>query len=285
MPLKFAGVALACGLLGPSVLQSQSQVFVVGNALPMQTRINNVAINGVIGSATGLVWATIRHSSKWKGATKGAAGGILISVGKQIASTAFDGSGFLGREVSAVGTSLAVSPGAPTTMSFPIGPLSVEYGEGSWDWRINTADAIATARYAISSHTQFDLRRSLSSGAPVFRDDRVNLGFDSDFRLTGVTGFGTIRLSRRAFETLPGRVDVLYHENVHILQEDYLDAAVALPVERKAIEHLPFGRRFLRHFDAGALGPMIVGGVSHFIPYDSRPWEREAYALTANLYY
>jgi hypothetical protein len=63
-----------------------------------------------------------------------------------------------------------------------------------------------------------------------------------------------------------------------------LEAAIALPAERVLVEHLPLGHRFLRHLDLGLLGPALAETMS-IIPYESRPWEREAYALTANLHY
>ena len=99
-----------------------------------------------------------------------------------------------------------------------------------------------------------------------------------------ISQLGTIRLSRSAIDPYTGKVNVIYHENVHILQDDYFEEAIGLQAEREAIQHLPFGRRFLRHFDLGLTGPMLEGAMSG-IPYQSRPWEREAYSLTANLHY
>ncbi|MGH7650537.1 MAG: hypothetical protein ACREMS_01715 [Gemmatimonadaceae bacterium] len=267
----------------------RAQVVVISNdvpPLPVNTRITNLAINGAIGSVTGLVWASIRHSSKWKGLTQGAAGGLLMSAGRQIAATPFNGSGFLGREVSAVGVSLTASSGEEHTLFvFPIGPMSLEYGERSWDWRLDVADFGALVGLAIASNTSLDLHRTLSSGVPVFRDRRASFGQVEDYTLTAITELGTIRLSQDAFTVLPGTANVIYHENVHILQDDFFEDAIGLPPERQAIEHLPFGRRFLRHLDLGLLGPCLVSGMSGLIPYKPRPWEREAYALTANLYY
>ncbi|HZE07366.1 MAG TPA: hypothetical protein VE110_01290, partial [Gemmatimonadaceae bacterium] len=210
----------------------------------------------------------------------------LMSAGRQIAATSFDGSGFLGREISAVGVSVTASSGEiHTVFVFPIGPISLEYDERSWDWRLNVTDFVAVAAFALASNTEFDLHKTLSSGAPVFRDKRASFYRFGDFEATGVTGLGTIRVSRAAFTALAGNGNVIYHENVHILQDDFFEEAIALPPEREAIERLPFGRRFLRHFDLGLLGPGLESGMSRLIPYRSRPWEREAYALTANLFY
>jgi len=249
------------------------------------TRLENLAINTTIGSVTGLVWATIRHSSKSKGALQGAGGGALMSVGRQIAATAFNGSGFVGREISATGASLTATSGEPkTTLTFPIGPVSLAFSQDSYDWRINVADFIAIVGLSLSPNTRLDLGKSLSSGAALFRDRHSSFGQRGDFDIMAISEFGTVRLSRSAFDPFTGKTNVMYHENVHILQDDYFQDAIALPAERQVIQHLPFGRRFLRHLDLGVAGPMLEGAMSP-IPYESRPWEREAYSLTANLKY
>lgn len=269
-----------------STLDGQIIVYPMeGPAISAGVRFENLAINMAIGSATGLVWAKIRHASEPKGALQGAAGGALMSVGRQIAATAFNGSGFVGREISATGVSLTATSGEPkTTLTFPVGPVSLAFSRDSYDWRVNVADFIAIVGLSLSPNTRLDLGRSLSSGAAVFRDRHSSFGQRGDFDIMAISEFGTIRLSRSAFAPFTGKTNVLYHENVHILQDDYFQDAIGLPVERELIQHLPFGRRFLRHLDLGVAGPMLEGAMSP-IPYESRPWEREAYALTANLRY
>ncbi|MGH8102415.1 MAG: hypothetical protein ACREIW_14030 [Chthoniobacterales bacterium] len=271
---------MATQLLGPT-LNAQIIVTPTPTPLTVGTRISNLLINVAIGSVTGLTRASIKHSSKWRGIKQGVAGGFLMSVGKQIAASSFDGSGFVGRQVSAVGVSLTASSGEQKMIfAFPLGPLSIEECEGSFDWRLNVAAFVEVAVFAASSKTRLDLPRSLSSGAPVFRDRRSTFGQVGDIYLTAITQLGTIRLSKGAFDPYTRQVNVIYHENVHILQDDYFEEAIALSAERVAIEQLPFGRHFLRHFDLGVLGPAVGGGFSALIPYRSRPWEREAYALT-----
>jgi hypothetical protein len=269
-----------------SALDAQVIVYPVpAPSVSHQARLENLAINTTIGSVTGLVWATIRHAPKSRGALQGGAGGALMSVGRQIAATAFNGSGFVGREISATGVSLTATSGEPfTTLTFPIGPVDLAFTRDSYDWRVNLADFIAIAGLSFSANTRLDLGKSLSSGAAVFKDRRSGFGRVGDFDITAITQFGTIRLSRSAFDPLTGQSNVIYHENVHILQDDYFEEAIGLPVEREMIQHLPFGRRFLRHLDLGVLGPTLESTMSG-IPYQSRPWEREAYALTENLDY
>jgi hypothetical protein len=271
-------------LVAPAV---HAQIIVyptTGPSISAGSRLENLAINTAIGSVTGLVWAAIRHSPESKGALQGAAGGALMSIGRQVAATPFNGSGFVGREISATGVSLTATSGeSKTTLSLPVGPVSLECSADSFDWRINAAEFIAIVGFSISPNTRFDLSKSLSSGAAVFEDRRSGFGRSGNFDITAVTQLGTIRLSGSAFG-FSGKANVIYHENVHILQDDYFEEAIGLPVEREAIQHVPFGRRFLRHLDLGLTGPMLEGAMSG-IPYHSRPWEREAYSLTANLFY
>jgi hypothetical protein len=272
--------------LGAPCLNAQIPAFPIDPPeLPASVRVQNLAINGAIGAVTGFAWASIRHAPKWKAIARGTAGGILASAGKQTASTPHRGFGFLGREISAVGVSLMASAGErQTRLSFPLGPVSVQYLDGACDWRINLTEFVATAAAGLSSNTSFDLGRSLSSGAPVFRDRRANFA-QANGTYSAVTQLGTIRLSRSAFNFFTGDAYVIYHENVHVLQDDYFEEVIALPAERAALGHFSIGRHLVRHIDLGLLGPALETGMSGVIPYSSRPWEREAYALTSNLYY
>ena len=260
---QLAGTTLTAQvILGPT---PQAQVTV-------RTRVDNVAINGVIGALTGVVWATIRDSRSWKAAEQGLVGGVLMSVGRQTAATPFNGSGLLGREVSAVGVSLITSTGQRgATFTFPVGPVSLEFGEHEYDWRLNATDFLLTIGMTFYPSTRLDVGKSLSSGVPVFRIRRTDFGQIGDADVTAAQLAGTVLLSRNAFDPLTGKAEVIYHENVHVLQEDYFEDAITLPAERAAIRPLPFGRRFLKHLDLGVLGPVLGAQISRLIPYRSRP--------------
>src|SRR5258706_6848394 len=287
LPSHWRYLMLATQLAGTGL---QAQAIVQAPTPPAgvtaRTRVDNAAINAVIGALTGVVWATIRDSQRLKGAEQGLVGGVLMSVGRQTAASPFNGSGFLGREVSAVGVSLITSAGQrSTTFTFPVGPVSLEYGEHEYDWRVNVTEFLLTIGMTFYPSTRLDVGKSLSSGVPVFRIRRTDFGKSGDVDLTAAQLAGTVLLSRNAFDPLTGKADVIYHENVHVLQEDYFEEAITLPTERAVIRPLPFGRRFLKHLDLGVLGPVLGGLISRLIPYRSRPWEREAYGLTANLKY
>jgi hypothetical protein len=203
-----------------------------------------------------------------------------MSAGRQIASAHTPGFGFLGREISSTGISLIASARDPaTTFLFPVGPLTIESGAHEWNWRVNATSLVATIGLSLSPNTRLDLARSLASGAPVFRDRRVGFGESGPSERTGYEFFGTIRLARDAFDARTGAALGIYHENVHVLQEDYWSQSVALPMERWALRRFHLGAVFENHFDLGLWSPTSITLLNRPVPYDSRPWEKEAFAL------
>ena len=88
-----------------------------------------------------------------------------------------------------------------------------------------------------------------------------------------------IKLARDAFYGR-GEPRALFHENVHVLQEDYLSEALANPIENAILSRLHVSKRIMRHVDLGLLSSQVESLANAAIPYSARPWEREAYALT-----
>jgi hypothetical protein len=265
-----ASFALTFVLL-PSALSAQ---------IPARIRVNDAAINAAIGGVVGGGWAMIRGTSVSKGFGQGLAGGLIVSGGRQTAAKTFQGAGFLGREISAVGVSLVSSVGKPaTTLSFPVGPLSIQYAKGAFDWRVQVADCLITAATALSPHTRLDPGLSLSAGVPVFRTHGSGITGREGTDASGVTQGAVIWLGPSAFTSEHRSRRVLGHESVHVTQEDFYQNTVALPIEAALLEKFSFGRAFLKHFDLGVLGDASALALAHFIPYRSQPWEKEAYAL------
>jgi hypothetical protein len=253
-------------------------------SLPAQVttraRTSDVLCNGAIGAITGVLTAAFRHRPIEREIARGLVGGGLISVGRQIAGAHTPGLGFIGREVSGIGVSLIASAGEPeTTLSFPFGPLTIESRAGQWNWRLNVASFVATVGLSLSPNTRLDVGRSFESGTPVFQDRRIGFGVSGPIQETGYELLGTIRLARDAFDPRTGATPVIYHENVHVLQDDYWNQSIALPTERWVLRHLHLGATFKNHFDLGLLGPASITLLNRAIPYSSRPWEKEAAAI------
>lgn len=248
-------------------------------------RAQDVGINAAIGMVTATAWSLVRghgfSDGLRQGAERGLVGGAVIAAGRQIAASPFASSGFTGREVSAAGISLITSAGSEhVTLSFPVGPVSFALVDGrSFDWRINAVNTIAAVVNSASATNRIDARLSLSSGTLVFRGDRRTFHTSSG-EATGSEAFASIKLAQDAFDGSGAAPRALFHENVHVLQDDFLTIAVTNPMERAAIDRSLLGRRISRHVDIGLLSVILTGTANGAIPYAARPWEREAYALT-----
>lgn len=247
----------------------------------MNTRAEDLGINAAVGAVTATVWSIARGRGVKRAALQGLIGGATIGVARQVAASPFSGSGFVGRELSAVGVSALKSAGSDhTTLSFPVGPVELQLTDGrEFDWRVNATYAVAAVMNSVSRTTRIDATLSLYSGTFVFRDNRETL-HTSNGEARGSEFFGGIKIAKSAFANSNGAPNVLYHENVHVLQDDYLAFAVANPIEKLVLDRVSIGRRITRHVDVGLLSLGLNGLANSLVPYDSRPWEREAYALT-----
>ncbi|MEO7218008.1 MAG: hypothetical protein ABI026_07425 [Gemmatimonadaceae bacterium] len=264
-----------------AVLQMVSAMSAYGQ-VSSGMRAQDLGINAAIGLATATVWSIARGrgvgtSAVWRGLV----GGAAIGVGRQVAASPFGGSGFVGREISAAGISTVTSAGADhLKLSFPVGPVEIQLVDGrTFDWRVNATYAVAAVLNATGKSTRLDGPLSLSSGTFVFRATRATL-HTSNGEASGSEFFGGIKLSKDAFHGSDGTPNVLYHENVHVLQDDFLALAVANPIERAVLSRVEIGRRVTRHIDVGLLSLAFNGLANNIVAYPSRPWEREAYALT-----
>ena len=247
-------------------------------------RAQDIGINAAIGAVTAAVWSVVRGRGAGhalvSGITRGLIGGAAMGAGRQIAGSPFDGSGFIGREVSAVGISLISSAGSDrTVLSFPVGPVRLQLVDGSsFDWRVNATDAVAAVIRATHSGTRIDAALSLSSGTFVFRDRRQTFHTSSG-EADAAEFFESITLARSVFYGTD-RPNVLYHENVHVLQNDYLSFAVTNPIEVALLDRTSLGRMIARHVDPGILSVPTNIFANSLVKYPARPWEREANALT-----
>ncbi|MDQ6737475.1 MAG: hypothetical protein M3Z30_07220 [Gemmatimonadota bacterium] len=247
-------------------------------------RAQDIAINSAIGAVTAAGWSLVRGRGFKRdlvsGITRGLVGGAAMGVGRQIAASPFDGSGFIGREVSSAGISLISSAGTDrTVLSFPVGPVRLQLVDGtSFDWRVNATDAVAAAIRATHSGTRIDAALSLSSGTFVFRDRRQTFHTSSG-EADAAEFFESITIARSVFNGTD-RPNVLYHENVHVLQNDYLSFAVTNPIEVALLDRTSLGRRIARHIDPGILSVPTNIFANSLVKYPARPWEREANALT-----
>lgn len=246
-------------------------------------RAAHLAVNGALGGFSAAMFALVRGKNPWRAAFMGFGGGVALGVGKQVAGRRFDGAGLIGRQLAAFGTSV-VRTASEDTMLFivPAGPMTLEVRPGAVDRvrpRVNLVGTATVLYYVIRADTRFDMRSTLSAGAPVFRFPTETVT-TRDGIIFGRMDFGTIVLGSPPSVLDAQRRLTLPHESIHILQYDFLDQALALPPERAILRKLGAGTGFLRHVDVGAISVLLAGVLQMHMDYDDRPWEREAVLLT-----
>lgn len=255
----------------------------IGTPISPSERAAHLAINGALGGFSAGMYALVRGKNPWRAALMGFGGGVVMGGGKQVAGTGFYGSGLLGRQLAAVGTSLVRSASEDTMLVLvPVGPMTFEIRPAAADRvrsRVSIVGSATILYYVIRSDTRIDLGATLSAGAPVFRFPTETVS-TRDGIIFGRMDFGTIILGTPASALDEDRRMTLPHESIHVVQYDFLEHALTLPPERAILRKLGVGERFLGHIDIGIVSVLLAGVLQMHMDYDERPWEREAVILT-----
>jgi hypothetical protein len=251
--------------------------------------VQTAAINAALGGLTAGILARARGKGFGAAFLRGAAGGALVYAGKRTAAASFDGAGFLGREIAAVGGSVSVNAaegrGALDRLVLPVGPVRLYVTPGQETpvrARVDAA-AVGTLLWVASRpHTSFDAGASLSAGGPVFRQRGTSedIGWEGA-QFAGVT---VLRRSPPGFPLSaaddPARAEgTRAHEQVHVLQYDQAFLLWSLPAETAILDRSATGRALNRWVDLG-LNAAVIAGANSLVSHDERPWEREAYFLS-----
>lgn len=214
-------------------------------------------------------------------------------VGKRVAASGFDGAGFLGREISAVGASLTANAGdgigSFNRILLPLGPVPIRLalirGNSGLSVRplVDLASSAAFVYGIAAGRYGFDWESSMSSGAAVFRERSPYIGLappgisGSEGMVGATTIGGTIFTSYLAPEE-----HILAHERVHTLQFDYLVTTVGDRADTWAMERFPTVDNWLKI----NLVPTAFGGFNQVLKgiadNNSLPWEREANLLSGH---
>lgn len=228
---------------------------------------------------------------RWRGGSfeeafaRGALGGAGIYAGKRIAAEDFAGAGLLGREVAAVGASVARNAldGLPPLdrLILPLGPARLHLRRGRSPGVRLDAIALGWIAWAVAERElDFDIGESLSAGAPVFRTRGTILSFgDDSVHAAGVTAAGVVVLSRvpgygEAFERRSSA-----HERVHVIQQDQLFTLWVDPAEEWALERWRFTRAAGRWVDFNLSTELLRTFGRLFPEHAERPWELESIFL------
>jgi hypothetical protein len=239
------------------------------------------ATNALLAGMTAGVSQRLRGGQFGDGFARGAVAGAVAYAGRRIGAERFDGAGLLGRQVSAVGVSMArnAGDGRPSLerLMFPIGPLHLHVDRRDGlvvRPKLHVVGLAQAARLALRDETRFDWAASVSAGAPVFRAPGQLLRFEGG-SASGLAVHGSIILG----EAGPEGADRLFaHERVHIIQGDYVFLAWNDPLEAWIAGLSQPTRAAYRYLDFGAVLHVAVIGLSRVvtIPWDQRPHELEA---------
>lgn len=253
--------------------------------VPASERVENAVINGAIGAVSAAVGAALTGKNPWDALLPGFGGGVAVAAGRQVAGLGFGGSGLLGRQISAVGISVIHSAARDSLLLLvPLGPVTFSVRPRDYDGihpRVNLLEVAALVYYTLDSDAKLDAGATLASGAPAFRMPTVSFQV-GDGTAYGQMILGTIVLGAHDPDLFPhtSRDVVLAHESIHVLQLDYFNQVVGLPLERAMLRRLFGDAPLTRYVDIGLLGPLSAMAFHSQVEYQRRPWEREAVVLT-----
>jgi hypothetical protein len=243
--------------------------------------LNFFSMNALLGGLAAGVQRVLHHGSFAEGFTRGALGGGVSYLGKRAAVARFSGAGFLGREVNAVGASItrnaALGVGILDTLVLPVGPVLAFVDPRhvrSSRLRLDLNQAYWLAYGLTEKRLKLDWARTLSAGAPVFQATRQvkERGKTTDGLMVG----GMVVMSPSLGANTE---DVFAHERVHVLQRDFIETALGVPLEGWATAKLRLGRVPL--FDR------VVPGVG-YLPFDYLlvgPWKRSQRLYEVEAYF
>ena len=270
-----AGVALSLALLALPAAPADGQP-------TRHDRAWNLAANGAFGGVAAAARAALTGRDPARAFLRGVGGGLLVGAGRQVAGSRFDGAGLLGRQLSATGLSVIRSAAEDTAAWLvPVGPLKLWIVPGSEDRlraRLNLTETTATLYYVARREARLDGRASLSAGAPVFRLPERTFA-TADGEAVGRMDAGIILLGAAPTPYRVSLDEPLAHEAVHVLQLDFGTEVLTGPIESWALQRV-LGRRAASLVDAGALAPLILGGLNSITAYGDRIWEHEAGTLS-----
>lgn len=242
-------------------------------------------LNTLLGALTAGV------TSAWEGRdfsdafVGGALGGALGFGGKRIAVERFDGAGFAGRQIVALGSSFVrnAADGIALLDRFyvPLYLIRLEVRPSTPDgWRLQPRLDVATTAWTVSSIIEdeliVDAGKSLSSGAVVFNTTgrQIASADGRGGRALGRALAGVILLSDVRDLSADERTHAFGHERVHTLQIDQAFAYWMDPLENRLLD-IAGASGFARWVDINPT-TMAIGLLGKGLAWDERPWEVEA---------
>ena len=251
--------------------------------LDWRTEVHLFGINAALGGVVAGAGRVLTGGRFLEGAKGGLAGGAVAYIGRRVAVEDFSGSGFLGRQISAVGASVTRNAveGEPAVgeLVLPLGPTRLYLRRDGGEWSVRPKLDLAAFAFAATAMFRQDMEvdwgASTSSGAMVIRTREVIAP-----QASGLALAGTI-LIRDDLAGEEGRV--IAHERVHVLQRDLTFHVLGERLEAWLMTRDRGLAAIYRYVDVGLLYPVLESGLwgTLGVPHAKRPAEREAEALEA----
>jgi hypothetical protein len=252
-----------------------------------------LAFNAVLG---GLTAGVRRHSdggSFGDGFTRGFLGGTVVYTAKRVAVEDVPGAGLAGRAIGGLGGSMIrnASENRPLLdyLVVPVGPVRLHFDRSPGATapltrvKVDLNNVVMMAYAASRRELDFDPGASLSAGAAVFNAEGLMFGEEADSTwASGTVAESVIFLSDLSWRTPAENREVFAHERVHVLQRDQLFSTLADPAGAAIVRRVPGLPALYRYADFHFTG-LIFGALSiPFDKYERRPWELEAFYLSAD---
>ena len=241
--------------------------------------------NALIGGLTAGVRQAVKGESFGDAFVRGALGGAVTYGGKRLAVERFTGAGVLGRQVAAVGNSVARNAGDGIGMidqlRLPLGPLwFVVDTRRDAPRRVQPRIDVMTTAYTIygivEENLELDFGTSLETGTPVFRTNNRLIIDDDSIEIGGSALAGTLYLADIRVWSEELRRETLAHELTHVLQSDQIFTLISDPLEDWAVDMLLRDERGQRWLDINLSSQVFALFTLAFDDYLGRPWEVEA---------
>ena len=282
----FAASLLACAIVprtSPAQPSGGEYGFFVAERNP-QRDARLLATNAALGAATAGLTRWMRGKPVLPGIAGGAVGGALAYAGKRVVVERWEGAGFVGRQVAAVGHSMvrnaADERALLARLILPVGPFRL-YVRPDSATRLRARIDAPTVVYALlvaASGNPLDTRASLSSGALVFRVPDIPLADLRGRCIPGLAFGSAIVLSDLTGQATDDRNSAYAHERVHVVQYDQLFTTVGDPAEEWIARRVGWFGRVKRWADFNSTG--LVAMIPQAVFDEWTPWEAEALSVT-----
>lgn len=190
-----------------------------------------VGVNALLGGVSVGLIRELRGGSFLEGFRGGLVAGGMVYLGKTVAVQHFSGAGLLGRQIGAVGGSVAsnVAAGAAPLSRFelPFGPVRLVLDRAARDVGVRVDPlGVGALAYALADPKfSFDARATLSAGTPVFRASEPEIvGPLGGASAAGLELYSVILLADLSHFDAHTRAEIFAHERVHTLQADAFQA-------------------------------------------------------------